>query len=390
MDLGPLDGLLAGAPSNVKGYWERRAILEVNDAVLHAMGGWYDDPPALEPGWHECVSLAVLKRRAARVMSDTFGGSELWGFKDPRTCLTLPFWRDVLPPMRYVICVRHPAEVAASFARSRSESAAPQRWETLWLRSLANALIETGESPRTLIFYDDYFSALGAQLERLAQFIGRPLTREVTTAAELFVERQLRHHWHVSNAHRSRNVPRSDALELYDALCSTSLGRAEKQARKLLKRHRRGRISEVVTMSAWARGSNTGPPQRSFGIYGDGWLEREAYVALPSGPRSKLLMRLDVLPCDEQFLDVLLNGDRVVGCAPPAGRFSLELVLPPSKTPRHLELRWARTAALAAPDERQAAALLCSLHIEPAADERRGSLHRRGAQDPAVELAGRA
>src|SRR5262249_55514269 len=176
-------------------------------------------------------------------------------------------------------------------------------------------------SPRALVFYDDYFSALGPQIERLAQFIGRPVTGEVTTAAELFVERQLRHHWHDSNAPPSRNAPHSDALELYDSLCSTSLGRAEKRARRLLKRRGRSRISESGTASAWTHDSNTGPPQRSFGIHADGWLEKEAYVALPGGARSKLVMRLDVLPCDEQFLDVLLDGNRVVAYAPTEGRF---------------------------------------------------------------------
>jgi len=106
-------------------------------------------------------------------------------------------------------------------------------------------------------------------------------------------------------------------------------------------------------------------------------------VALPGGARSKLVMRLDVLPCDEQFLDVLLDGNRVVAYAPTEGRFDFELILPASRATRHLELRWTGTTDLAAPDPRQATALLRLLQVEPAGDHRRRSLHR------AVELAGR-
>jgi len=40
-----------------------------------------------------------------------------WAWKDPRLCLTLPFWLEVLdarPAM--VVCLRNPLEIAASLA----------------------------------------------------------------------------------------------------------------------------------------------------------------------------------------------------------------------------------------------------------------------------------
>ena len=43
-----------------------------------------------------------------------------WGWKDPRTSLTLPFWRSALGPLRVVVVVRNPA-------RSRDLAASPQR-----------------------------------------------------------------------------------------------------------------------------------------------------------------------------------------------------------------------------------------------------------------------
>lgn len=109
VDLGPAEGLIPATPRNPKGFWERRAIFELNDAVLSALGGDYENPPPLRPGWQRSRALEPLEQRARELIDECFGDSPLWGFKDPRTSLTLPFWRRVIPHMRYVICMRDPA-----------------------------------------------------------------------------------------------------------------------------------------------------------------------------------------------------------------------------------------------------------------------------------------
>ena len=40
-----------------------------------------------------------------------------WGWKDPRTCLFLPFWRKLLPDARFIIAYKHPLEMSASLLR---------------------------------------------------------------------------------------------------------------------------------------------------------------------------------------------------------------------------------------------------------------------------------
>ena len=47
---------------------------------------------------------------------------EHWGFKDPRTCLTAAYWLDLEPELRFIICVRHPLEVALSLKRRNQNS----------------------------------------------------------------------------------------------------------------------------------------------------------------------------------------------------------------------------------------------------------------------------
>ena len=46
----------------------------------------------------------------------------MWGFKDPRCVLTLDFWREAIPELRFVATYRHLADVASSLAsRERIE-----------------------------------------------------------------------------------------------------------------------------------------------------------------------------------------------------------------------------------------------------------------------------
>ena len=44
-------------------------------------------------------------------------GSALWGWKDPRTTILLPFWQMLIPNLRFVIGVRNPLEVARSLRK---------------------------------------------------------------------------------------------------------------------------------------------------------------------------------------------------------------------------------------------------------------------------------
>jgi hypothetical protein len=60
--------------------------------------------------------LGAEKEAAARLLRE-FVGREWWGWKDPRNCLTLPFWQGFFPGMKTVVCLRHPLEVVRSLER---------------------------------------------------------------------------------------------------------------------------------------------------------------------------------------------------------------------------------------------------------------------------------
>ena len=134
--LGPEEHLMRPSSDNPAGHWESRPIKEINDEILSILGGSWEEPPPLPAGWERGPELAAPRRRARKVIESDFAESELWGFKDPRNSLTLPFWQRILDPMRYVICLRNPLDVAAS-ARAREPQGGDGRFRT-WDRALAD------------------------------------------------------------------------------------------------------------------------------------------------------------------------------------------------------------------------------------------------------------
>jgi hypothetical protein len=77
--------------------------------VLKASDGSWDRPPATLR-WN----AEHAAQRDALIDVGTQAAQTNWGFKDPRTLLTLPFWQDALLEMKFAGTFRHPQLVARS------------------------------------------------------------------------------------------------------------------------------------------------------------------------------------------------------------------------------------------------------------------------------------
>ena len=105
-----LGEVVTEAPHNAKGNRENRAIMFMQEDLLKSNGGSWDNPPA-----------AVRWRQLHEAVRDLFIGSfknvAIWGFKDPRTLLTIDGWLQVLPNAELVGIFRSPEHVALSLHR---------------------------------------------------------------------------------------------------------------------------------------------------------------------------------------------------------------------------------------------------------------------------------
>ena len=187
--------LMAPQPDNPKGFWEYDPFVRINDAVLGAFGGHWHTPPAWPDGWTNEPHLDAYKTLAVDWIAKDLATAPCWGWKDPRTCLTLPFWQSIVGPMRYVIVTRSPAEVVASLA-TRNEFTAAEA-ERLWLAHVASTLRDTAGQPCLFVFCDDLCTRPETEVRRLAAFIGAPARAEdpaIKAAIADYLDDALWHH----------------------------------------------------------------------------------------------------------------------------------------------------------------------------------------------------
>jgi len=217
--LGTAGNLLGGNAGNQDGHFEHLGFIELNDALLKHLGGSWDFPPELPLGWENAASLEPF-RSQARQLLQTFAGQSCWGWKDPRTCLLLPFWQSLIPGLRFVICLRNPIAVAASLeARNQMPLT---RGAYLWDRYSKASLVATEGCRRLVIFYDQFFSDPEGQVAALLKFCGLP---EWSGAVSLsaFIRSDLRHQKHDIRALLDCDQIASDAKLLYLGLRALDL-----------------------------------------------------------------------------------------------------------------------------------------------------------------------
>ncbi len=200
VDLG--QDLLAASFDNPKGFWEDNQSREINDALLAAMGqAWHTlffspDMELTHP------STVALHHRAVDHITQTFGSSRVWGFKDPRTVRVLPFWLNVFQSLdltpSFVIAVRNPLSVADSLA-SR-DGFAKEKSLLLWLCHTLAALVVPHTYDRVVVDYDGFLEKPYASLMRVASQLNLPPPVPDDEFFTAFVDQRLRHtRYHIAD-----------------------------------------------------------------------------------------------------------------------------------------------------------------------------------------------
>ncbi|HEU0114713.1 MAG TPA: sulfotransferase, partial [Thermomicrobiales bacterium] len=189
LDLGPADRLMPPADENPEGFWEHLDFVAINEALLTAAGGAWDFPPPPDFDWSS-PKMAPLHERAEALIAD-FDGVPLWGWKDPRNCLTLPFWQQRMPSLKVVFVVRNPLEVAFSLKR-RNHFSFPLNI-ALWDAYAQRALAATTPDNRVVTHFDAYFLRPAAELRRVLQRLGVEPPADLTDAVAS-AEADLKHH----------------------------------------------------------------------------------------------------------------------------------------------------------------------------------------------------
>src|SRR5436189_2932945 len=217
LELGPKSELMPPQADNPDGFWEHLGFVALNDQLLSELGGAWDLPPKA----NEDFLTARLDplRLKARLLIEKFDSASVWGWKDPRNSLTLPFWRQVLPRLKTIVVVRNPLEVAHSMKERNgtSYSFGLRLWEIYNRRVIEAANART----RLVTHYDLLFDDPENELRRITDFIGLA-DAEVANAAALVTRRKRHTHFSIDDLTEARVC--GEVIEFYRALVSEAKG----------------------------------------------------------------------------------------------------------------------------------------------------------------------
>ena len=132
---------------------------------MAANGASWDRPPRrLDYGADDLARV--------RELIDTYAEPGPWGFKDPRTLLTLALWREAVPDLQCVGIFRHPRAVAESLRRRSGGRIEVSEALSLW-RHYNELLLDAWERDRfPILCFDGDEIAFREQLDPLPALLG--------------------------------------------------------------------------------------------------------------------------------------------------------------------------------------------------------------------------
>lgn len=112
-------------------HYEDPVMVTLNQQLLTAAGGNWHNPPGAKKLW---TSSHQYNERIQRYIRDRNNGSP-WGFKDPRTCLTVNLWHHHLSfwdEPKYILVWRNKDHIIHSLVKRAREHDEEVRTEAEW------------------------------------------------------------------------------------------------------------------------------------------------------------------------------------------------------------------------------------------------------------------
>jgi hypothetical protein len=182
--------MLPATADNPEGYWEHKGFLSINDEMLFRLGGEWSRPPQFAKHWQDSPLLEDLHPRAEELVR-SFVGHEPWGWKDPRNCLTIPFWKQHVPDLRVIVCLRNPFDVALSLCRRDGFTI---DYGLALYQACHEPMLEcVPQSERLVTHYSSFFYDAPGELRRLLGALGLTASDKHVEHACITISPDLRH-----------------------------------------------------------------------------------------------------------------------------------------------------------------------------------------------------
>ena len=171
--IGGEEDLMSPAPENPDGFWEHNKIVEIHDQILRLFSSDWFSTNVLPNNWRENPQIDVYKDKLKNVLHQEFAERKIWGFKDPRTCILLPLWKEIFDELEldpfFIVSVRNPIDVAESL-RKRDNLDMGHSFR-LWAYHNCNILYYTKDSKNKVILYDDLIEKSKSVIQSVINFL---------------------------------------------------------------------------------------------------------------------------------------------------------------------------------------------------------------------------
>jgi hypothetical protein len=245
---GPADNVLAADWANEKGYFERKDVVDANERLLvdatasSSLSGLGTDEryASLEDGAWALGALALSRdgylpprpiddaiRAVARNLLDGAIPGRPWVLKDPRLCLTLPYWAKHLEIGRLILIVRRPEEVALSLNRLNG---LPLEFNKLaWAAYVSGMLRHRDIAPSIVVLHSELIEGPSATMKRISSHLADLPDGIPDRLGAAFIDSGLVHH--VASPGPPGDTPHDQA---YACIAQGDLGSAEAHLKAIM------------------------------------------------------------------------------------------------------------------------------------------------------------
>jgi len=196
-------GLLGATGENPRGFWEPRAVIHLNEAILRHYGSsGYDLAMRIDGDRASDAADRAAWIAKIRKYLGTLAAAPLMVIKEPKTTALCGMWFEAARQAGFdiatVIAVRHPTEVIGSIdKRARGQNyvqSSPELVSAWWLKSTLLAERDTRGLPRVFVDYANLLEDWRREVTRIALALAIDLDSRDEAAVDAFLTTDLRHH----------------------------------------------------------------------------------------------------------------------------------------------------------------------------------------------------
>ena len=196
-------GLLGATSENPRGFFEPRAVIHLNQAILHHHGSsGYDMALATHTDGAFGVEQNAAWIAKIRDYLGKLPAAPLLVIKEPKTTTVSGMWFEAARQAGFdvaaVIAVRHPEEIIGSLAKRADQQnyveASPELTCAWWLKYSLLAERDTRGVPRVFVEYSNLLADWRREVKRISTALAIDLDVKDEGEVDEFLTPDLRHH----------------------------------------------------------------------------------------------------------------------------------------------------------------------------------------------------